>query len=627
MLEAIRRSAESWGVKILFGLIILVFVFWGVGSFRGNRTQVVAFVNEEPILISEFSQTLSRAIEQYRQQNPTASAEDIKALGVKQQVLSQMITQKLLSAEATRLNIGASATEIADKIRSISAFNGENGFDKQRYLAILSSQGITPGQFEQDMRDSIILNKLKTYATLPAQVGEGQARDIFSYAGEQRSINYLQVQSGDLVDSMEVSDEEISKYYDENKESYKQPVRIKLSYISFTPKSLADRIEVPEAEIAAYYEANKGSYKEDMKVKARHILVKVSDKATPEQDNAARKKIEEIIEKVRQGASFTDLAKENSDDPTADNGGELGWIGRGEMVKEFEDAVFGTAPGKLAEPVRTPFGWHAVQIEEIRDAHQKPLEEVHDSIRDALAQDKAADMLTDLLDQGLEQINSGVALSKIAEDLKLKVENTDLFARSQGTGLIGVDDRGLESLFALQQGEVTEMPVSTDQGYMLAEVTERRPAEYDPLDKVREQVVQSVKSKKAMETAKAKADELLAAIGKNELTDEQKAGIKSTAVFNRQGYVPELGLSPSLVQAVFRAKKDQWLDKPYAVGDSYVLAQLKDVENPGDEQWDKDKKDWIAFLAQGAENELYQAYVRNLRDNAKIEIVSPEMLD
>jgi peptidyl-prolyl cis-trans isomerase D len=627
MLEAIRRSAESWGVKILFGLIIIVFVFWGVGSYQGNRTQVVAMVNERPILVGNFSQSVSRAMEQFREQNPTVTPEDLKALGFKEQVLWQLITDELLLEEAERMRIAASPAEIAAQIRSFPAFSAEQGFDKERYRDILASQGMTPTQFEQQIRSSIVQSKLRYYATLPAQVNEAQAHDLFSYAWEQRSIDYLLIEADNFAETVEVSEEDIAAFYEENKERFKLPVRMQLAYLAFTPEALSGQVQVSDAEIKAYYDTNKATYSEDKKVRASHIYIGVNDDAPADVEAAAKARIEELMEQARQGASFAELAKEHSQDPSAEQGGDLGWIGRGEMVEPFEEAVYNTAPGEISGPVRSPFGWHAVMVREVREARQKPLEEVQDEIRQLLARDKAADTLTDLLDQGLELAISGMSLDAVAKDLGLQLEKTDLLSRDQGTSLLGLSDQSLETLFAMQAGEVTDMPLATNKGYIIAEITDRRPAEYEPLEAVRQSVIESIRRDKALELARAEAEELLVTIAKDGLTPELEGELKSSDLFDRRGMVPELGMNPELNQAVFSAKPDQWLDKPFAFGDGYVLARLKAVEQPSEERWNTEKNDWLSFLQQGIRNELYQAYVENLKEKAKIEVVSPEYLN
>ncbi len=627
MLEAIRKSAESWGVKILFGIIIIVFVFWGVGSLQGNRTQVVAMVNDRPILIGNFSQSVSRAMEQFRQQNPTVTPEDITALGFKEQVLWQLITDELLIEEAERMRIAASPAEIAAQIRSFPAFSTEQGFDKERYRDILASQGMTPTQFEQQIRSSIVQSKLRYYATLPAQVNEAQARDLFSYAWEQRSIDYLLIKADSFSETVEASEEDITAFYEENKERFRQPVRLQLAYLAFTPEALSGQVQVSDAEIKAYYDANIAAYSEDKKVRASHIYIGVNDDAPADVEAAAKAKIEELMEQARQGASFAELAKEHSQDPSAEQGGDLGWISRGEMVEPFEEAVYSTQPGEISGPVRSPFGWHAVLVQEVREARQKPLEEVQDDIRQLLARDKAADILTDLLDQGLEQVITGDSLATVATGLGLQLEKTDLLTREQGAALLGFSGQALENLFAMQAGEVTDMPLATSKGYIIAEITDRRPAEYEPLDSVRQSVIESVRRDKALELAHAKAEEQLAAIAKDGLTEELRGDLKSSDLFDRRGMVPELGMNPELTQAVFSARPDQWLDKPFAIGDGYALARLKALEQPDEERWNTEKSDWLGFLQQGVRNELYQAYVENLKEKARIEVVSPEYLN
>ncbi len=627
MLESIRRSAESWGVKILFGLIILVFVFWGVGSYQGNKAQVIATVNERPILIQDFVQTLNRTMDDIRRRNPTASSEDLKALGIKPQILSQMINDELLREEAARLHITASPLEIAQQIRSYQVFYNEEGaFDSSRYRTILASQNMSPAQFEESIRAGIITQKLRQFVTLPAVVDDQEAKDLFRYSGEQRSIDYVYVKAETYTASITPSQEQIEAFYEKNKDAYKLPVRLELAYLDFSPDALVSKVSVSPEEIEAYYQANKNGYVEPEKVHGRHILIRVPDNAAPAEDEAAKAKIVEIIEKVNNGAEFAALAKELSDDPTRDQGGDLGWVERGEMVDSFEEQLFNTAPGKLSEPVRTPFGWHVILVEERKDAVQQPLDAVRDEIRKLIAVSKAADTLTDSLDQALEQVIGGESMEKVAASLSLELKKTDLISMRQAGKQLALDDASLERLFSMQQGVVTDTPLATDKGYMLAEVLSVKPEEYQPLDAVRDKVVLAVTNQIAMEKAKKQAEDLAKATQNGGLPADAAAGLKSSEPFGRQGFIQGLGQNPELAEAVFSSVQGDWLPQPYEMGEGYIVAKVAGITPPPDAQWESDKAQWFSFLQQGRENELYKAYIDNLRQQAKIEIVSPDLL-
>lgn len=628
MLEAIRRSAESWGVKILFGLIILVFVFWGVGSYQGNKTQVVAYVNERPILEKDFLQALDQEMENVRRRNPTATMEDLQSLQLKPQVLSQMINDELLLEEAARLHVSASADEIAEVVRSYEVFYNEQGdFDPQRYRLLLSRQGMTPAQFEQSLRLQIMLGKLREYASLPAEVDEREARDIFDYSSEMRTIDYLLVDAGEFSASSTPTEEQIEDYYGQHVKEYMLPERMRVNYFAFTPESLAGKVAVSDSEIQAFYNANASSYVDEEQVKARHILFMVPDGASEEEDAKVRARAEDVIRQVKEGASFATLAKELSEDLTKDEGGDLGWVSRGEMVDTFEEALFTTAPGELSEPVRTPFGWHVILVEERKDAQQKPLEAVRQEIRDELALAKAADTVTDLLDRALEQIIGGVSMEEIASSLDISLHKSELLSKRELKAELRLEDKALDDLFAMQDGEVTDTPLAMDTGYLLAEAVERKPAELQPLKDVREQVVEAVTRSLALDKAKERAEELAASLVKDGLPPDMEKDMLLSEAFGRQGFIQGLGLQPELANAAFAAPKGTWLDKPFPLADGYVLARVASIVPPTEEQWLQSKDQLLDMMRQGRKNELFGAYLTNLRKQASVEIVNPRLLE
>lgn len=627
MLESIRRSAESWGVKILFGIIILVFVFWGVGSFNGNESNVVAMVNERPILTKEFAQNVERATNELRRRNPDMSYDDMNALGLRRQVLSQMITDELLHEEAAKMHLTASPVEVAAQIRNIPAFLDDKGnFDKQRYVSVLSSQGMTPAMFEEDVRSAITATKLRRYVTLPAEMSEEEAKDIFLFSGEQRSLEYVLFGAEKFAADITPTEEQIATFYEENKETYKLPERVSMAYLDFTPDALAASVKVTDAEIEAYYNANKASFMQEEEVKGRHILIQVPDNAAPGDDDAAKAKIEDIIKQVQEGADFAELAKQFSQDPTAANGGELGWVPRGIMVENFEDALFSTEPGKMSEPVRTPFGWHVILVEDHKQERPETLEEASEEIRKTVAKNKASDTLTDKLDQGLEMIISGVSMEKIARELGVELKKSKLMSRSEYAAELGLDEISQDRLFGLTEGEPSDSPLAVKDGYLLAEVLEKKPAEYQTLEQVRSEVVEGATRKLALEQAKEAADAFQAKIKDGDQAAASQEEMQTTPPFGRQGFIQGLGANAEMAKEAFSTPKGQWLGAPYAIGDGYIVAKVADVVPPDNEVWEQNKGEWLTGLRQGRQDELFQAFVATLHKGATIEIKNEAIL-
>lgn len=627
MLEYIRRSAESWGVKLLFGIIIIVFVFWGAGSYNDQQTSVVAKVNDQTILYKEYNTARENMFEQMRQTNPNITVDQLKELRFNEQVLNTMIDEIVIDEEARKLNISASPAEIAAEILQVPAFTNDKGqFDSSAYRAVLKSQGMVPAQFEYNIRRQIIQAKLMDIAGLPSQVDEAEAKDMYTYANEQMQIEYVQVESGKFLDSISPTEQEIKENYDKNQETYKLAPRVKIDYLLFTPEALGESITVSDQEIEQYYKSNlERQFMQEEQVKARHILIKAEENASEADDAAAKEKIDAIAAELAGGKDFAELAKEKSEGPTNVNGGDLGWFARGQMVKPFEDAAFALEVGKVSEPVRSSFGYHLILVEERKEAGAKTLDEVKQEIKTMLANDKAADKLNDSLDIALEQVVSGVSLEKVAEEMKLALKKSELFSKDQGQGLYGFTPQALTSLFEMPVGDVTDMPLTVENGYVLATITEKKPAEIEPLDAVRERVVQAIKREKALVKAKEEAEQLLKDAMSSGPTIAQ-AEKKTSEAFGRQGYIPGLGFDTALAAAAFNTDTGQWLPAPYKVGEGYVIAKVTKRIAPEDKLWETEKEQWLTFIRRGRRGELFDAFKNNLRLMAKIEIVNPDLL-
>ncbi|MFO7596951.1 MAG: SurA N-terminal domain-containing protein, partial [Desulfocurvibacter africanus] len=191
MLDPIRQNARSWGVKIVFGIIIIVFVFWGVGSFRNQNGTVVGYVNDTPVNVTEYRQALERATEQLRSRFPDLDAEMLKQLGLRRQVFSQIVDSELVRQKAKDTGMVVSDEEVREIIKSTPAFQGDRGgFDYELYRRLLRANGLTEAGYEAGMRTELLLDKMRQVATLPAKASEQEARDHFAFARDTAVVRY-----------------------------------------------------------------------------------------------------------------------------------------------------------------------------------------------------------------------------------------------------------------------------------------------------------------------------------------------------------------------------------------------------------------------------------------------------
>ncbi|MFW6054702.1 MAG: SurA N-terminal domain-containing protein [Thermodesulfobacteriota bacterium] len=629
MLDFIRKNAQSWGVKVLFGIIVLVFVFWGVGSFRGKQKSTLATINDRELSTREFLNTYQQRLDSLRRQNQNLSSEQLQQMDFKRQVFDQMVNQMLLLQEAKRLGFSSSDAEISARIRSMEPFQEEKTqtFQMERYRALLQANRMTPAQFESDLGRDILTQKMLDTLSSSIQTDEEQARELFTYVTEKAKIEYILLTSDDFVDRVDLSDQEISAYYQDHKDRFRQPARMKMKYLPLTPEGLAPYQEVGQKEIETYYRENKDQFVRPEEIKAAHILIEISENAPEEEVAAAEQKIKQIAKRIEQGESFSQLAREASEGPSADQGGDLGWFERGSMTESFEETAFSLEPGEVSDPVRTRFGLHLIKLEDKRPAGAEPLSEVKGEIRSWLAEDKAADNLEDILDKALSTILSTGDIEAAAADLGLELKESGWFSQEAGPENFDLGQKALTELFALQPGEVTDRPVFLDEGYLLALKTDEKPAHVSPLETVRDEIIKQLKESKALELARKEAAVVLQSLDKDQSSDVlTEYEPEQSEAFTRRGFIPGLGMNPDLAEAAFSAGNDAWLEKPYKVSRGYVLARRIERIPPPQEQWQEQKSFWISRLNQNHKESLQQAYIEGLRASAEIRIVSPELL-
>ncbi|NJB68821.1 peptidyl-prolyl cis-trans isomerase D [Desulfobaculum xiamenense] len=635
MLDGMRQHASSWIVKILFGIIIVVFVFaFGSGTLsnRANGGAVLAYVNESPILIKDFEMAYQRAVEALRRQNPGISSDDLASAGFKNQVLNRMINDSLLTAEADRLGVTVSKDEIRARILEIEAFrNKDNAFDTLVYQAVLRGSHLQPAEFEADMAEQIRSEKLRKHLNLSVTVTEEEAYDMFRFAAEQARIEYLLFGWKDFADQVTPADADIENFYKTNEANFRRPATADFATLTFTPRALAARQDVTAEEMKVYYDANMSQFEQPEMVSARHILIKVAPGASAAEVETARKKLLDIQGRLSKGESFAQLAEKYSEGPSSVRGGDLGWFPRGAMVEPFEKAAFALEAGHVSAPVRTDFGWHLIRVDEKRAAGVKTFDEAREEIRSLIAEEKASERISDVLDQALEQILAGDKIDKIAADAGLTAVQTGPMTKDMLASRLGVSEEDADRLFSTSLGTGTDTPVSVDQGYMIAFKVAETEATIAPLDEVREQIVEALKRQGATALAQGKADAVLA-----ELRDADKAkaamaeygkSMEKSAEFGRQGFIPGLGMNPGLVEAAFLTEVSNWLPQSYTVGEGVVIARMVERVMPSDKLWNTQKDYVLDALTRTKENEMFQAFLKSLRDKAEIRVADSRVLE
>ncbi|MFT3850742.1 MAG: SurA N-terminal domain-containing protein [Propionivibrio sp.] len=623
MFDAVRNNKRI--VQIFLGLITLPFAFWGVDSYVRNMGagRDMASVGGSKISVPEFEMALRERQDQLRQtMGESFSPEMMNTPAVRLGILNSLIDKHLLILEADKKHLMTGDDTLRDVIRAIPGLQENGKFSMERYESALRSKGMSRPQFEARLRQDLTLQQLLGSVSETAIVSATQADALLRLQLEERQFNEYRIASEPFADKVKVDAAEVQKYYDDNKMQYEVAEQVKAEYVVLSLDALLSQVTVSDTEIKAWYDGHKDRYEVPEERRASHILIL----AKPDADKAkAKAKAEEVLAELQKSpAKFAELAKKYSEDPgSAQKGGDLGFFGRGMMVKPFEEEVFKQKEGDLSGLVESEFGYHIIKLTGIKAGSLRPIEEVKAEIEGELkrqaASRKFAEAAEGFNNMVYEQSDS---LQPAADQFKLKIEKSDWIPKNadvKAAAQIGplANPKILAALFtedAVKNKRNTEAVEIAPNTLLAARVVEHSPASVKPFETVKSEIEALLKNQKRMAMAKAAGEEQLADLKKG---DKDSVAWAAPKTITRQ-QVQSMPI-PAL-QAIFKADAQKLPAYVGAeVGESYVIYKIVKVTQPDklDEAKRKSIRDeYTMIVAQ----EDAAAYMSSLRQRYKIEI-------
>lgn len=637
MLDDIRNKAQSFGVKLIFGLIIVVFVFWGVGNIGGMSSDTLAVVNGEKLSTRDFAKVWQRFAQAEKKTNPEAFSDEEQFKQYKRLVLDEMITSRLFLQEAERLGIMVTPHELKAVIDTYPVFHDDNGkFDAERYRRFLASMDMSPGEFEKDMRDDMLRAKLMQYVAMSAGLSDAETRSMYGFRLEKRDMEYVLFSDEEYGKKAEISDDEVSAYYEGHKERFRLPVRASLEYLLLTPESLAGGYPVSDEEAKEYYEKNRDQYKRPAGFQARQIFLASPPEASTEpgaEEARAKAKatLEEVQGKIREGEDFASLARQYSQNPyAADIGGMLGWINAGESgVPEIEEAVFALQPGEVTAPLHLSDGYHILRLEEKKEARDLPLDEVKPEIVAELGRHKADADFINVQRAAEDGLAMGTPLADLAKTFHVQELKDELTPQEDLEKKLGVlaDSRQMlvDVIAATAAGtpaSTIPVPLNINGGIALVRVNAARPSEIPPLEDVRTAVTDILVVDKGHALARTAAEEALASFAGTEAPEAFKDKVQKSAraVVRVSPSVDPLGPAPDLVDAAFSAPGDSWLPVTYDTPKGVVIARVAHIEPVTDEEYELYGRAFAGQYRQYWGGQAVQSFLFALHKTGRLEL-------
>lgn len=623
MLRVIRDNASSWIVKLILWTIVAAFVgtiflVWGRGDDLNEKP--AATVGKKIITRAMLQQRRNLVLDNIRRQfGDKISDEVLAGLQLEKTALNDMIMEQLQQMAAKQAGLTVSSEEIKDNLADNPNFQVGQHFDKDLYLAILRNNRMSPSDYESRLRQEILIGKLTGLIRDSTQVTEYEIRNEFIKKNEKVKIDYITLTAALYEYNVEVTDKALSEYFDESKSLFKRPETRKIEYIHADPQKLRESIDIPEDEMKSYFESRKEDFSEKEKIRVRHILFSIPPSASEEKKGEIKEKAKQVLNEIKNGADFAEMAKKYSDDAgSANDGGDSGFFERGVMVPEFEREAFALEPGSLSGIVQTNFGFHIIKMEEKQSAMQKQFADVKEQIRQTLlgkkSRLKAKKELSEIArKEGKEKIDWKIAAQKAK--LIYKTENLK-------TGLpVPAVPASLE--IVKRVFEMAEMekigPLELPDGFYLVRLLEITPEKTPDLKEIRTEVEAAYKQKEGRRMAKKTARKFLKKLREGA---EMSGVAKETGLeVNESGYVRRsdgIKVEPSaseLILSAFKMESGQYelLEK---ADKSYIIKLIE--RKPPDETDFTDKREAIKReLLELRKNDAVAAWKKYIRKNAE----------
>jgi len=621
MLNLMRKNAGTWLIKILLGAIVLVFVFWGVGSFRDRGAGRVAIVNGDPIMVEEYNETYNRLLEQIKQRyGNRLNDEMLKMLQVKKQTMDQMIEKRLLLTEAKRLNFQVSDEELSSIIKAMPAFQDNGNFDNRRYRAVLAQNRLTPESFEVKQREFILMDKVRSLVSDSIKVSDSEVEDSYKWKNSQIKFDYILFDPSQ-INGLRLSEDEIKAYFDTHKDTYKTEPKRRAAYLQFTPEMYHSKVSLTDSEIKEYFEANPGEFDTPKTVEASHILIKLAQDANAELTDKAREKALQILKMAKGGKDFAELAKQYSDDPGGKNGGHLGTFKRNAMVEPFAEKAFSMKPGEISDPVKTQFGWHIIKVEKVNEASTLTFEQASPKIVKKLTDEKAKNIANEDAYATYNAALNAEALSKIAATLKQQLITTEPFGRNGPAGIKNPAQFAAIA-FELAPNAISDIIDSGDAFYIL-QVVEDIPETIPELTLVADRVRADLTKEKQDEQALKEARQCLSDLKSGKLLKEfaGKKGVKtgSTDFFKRSDRIPDIGYEREMSSAAFGLSSEKkYADEPIKSQKGYYVIAFKERKSADPAGLADEKGQITETLISQKQRLTFEDLLTSLRNSGKI---------
>jgi peptidyl-prolyl cis-trans isomerase D len=634
---------------VLSGLLLLICAAMAITLIPGGLGNdlagtpgkgIVAKVEGEDITAEEVREAARNMLQQQGAQLGANAAMLLPFFA--QRAADQLVDRQALVAEAEHMGFKATPQEVKDELQhgqyAQIFFPGGTFIGEAEYQSLLQQHNLTPPIFEDDVRKGILITKLQAMITGSASVSDAAIRDQFDKQNTKIKFDYAFFKQDDIKKGLHPTDVELKSYYSSHQKSYANsiPEKRKVKYAVIDVSKIEGGVQVSRGDLESYYNQHRDQYRTPEQAKVSHILIKtplpgpdgkVDDKGVA----AAQARAADLLKQIKGGANFEELAKKYSEDPgSAKEGGSLGWVPKGRTVPEFEKAAFSQPKGQIGDLVKTSYGFHIIRVDDRQDAHLKTLDEVKDQVEPVLKQQKAQETAQKQADD-LVQAAKTQGLDTAAAAKGMPVQASDFFARKDVVPGIGSAPQFMDAVFTAADKSPAES-AATSQGFAVFQLMGIQPQSTPTFDEIRTKVEEEFKNERSNVLLGQKTQELSdrakASHDLKKAAKELGAEMKTSEFVGPDGQVPDIGSMAGQASVAFSMKQGD-ISGPITSGSNGAVLAITEVQAPSDADFTAKRDQIRDSLLQNKEQELFQLFVTNLRDqmekSGKIKINQDEM--
>jgi peptidyl-prolyl cis-trans isomerase D len=553
--EAVKKYLLIFFLSIVSIGMVITLAPIPNGDTNRTETNVLASMDGSNITTMD----LQRNIQSRFRNSPGADQAKIIP-AVAGTLLDEMIVQRALIVQGRKMGIEVSDKELGQSLQSIpwlvqdGQFIGMNGYQDR----VLQQTGMSVVDFEAELRDRLLEDKIRSVVTDGVEVSPQEVREEFQHRNTKAKIEYVLFDPSQYIKAVQVTPQALDDFFKKRQQGYKVPEERKVRYVVISPDDVRARVQVTEQEAHQYYTQHLSDYRIPDRVKVAHILFKTTGK-NPTEIADIQKKAEDALKQIKGGADFGELAKKDSDDSSASKGGELGWIVRGQTVKEFEDTAFAMKPGEVSGLVKTVYGIHIIKLEDKQIAHLQSFDEVKGTITADFEKERIADAQEKLASDLVTELKSKPdQFEELARKAGLQPQTSPLFKYGQVVADLGSGDSFENLAFQLHKGEVGT-PISVPKGQAVIQLADIVPEHVPTLNEVRARVEEDYRAQQSRVLSGEKAKQFAAQVKTGDFAKIAKADgltVTESKDFTQQDNIEGVGPG-SQIPSAFTLNENQ----------------------------------------------------------------------